>query len=79
MLHETSTSGGISSMHPVEGLEIPAGETVSFKPSGGHVMISGLTAPLHPGDILKLTLRFERSGDKAVDFKVERAIAGAGH
>lgn len=66
-------------MRPVDSLEISAGETVSFKPGGRHVMVAGLTAPLRPGDKLELTLRFERSGDKAVDFKVESAIAGSGH
>jgi len=42
-------------------------------------MISGLTSPLHQGDLLNLTLRFERSGDKSVDFKVASATAGMDH
>jgi copper(I)-binding protein len=66
-------------MRPVDGLEIPAGGTVVLKPGGGHVMISGLTAPLHPGEMLQLTLRFERSGDKPVELKVKPALAGTGH
>jgi copper(I)-binding protein len=41
-------------------------------------MISGLTAPLRQGETLKLTLRFERSGDKAVDFKVASALTQVG-
>jgi len=80
MLHETSTSGGVSSMRPLaNGVAIPAGGRISLKPGGGHVMISGLTSPLHQGDALKLTLRFERSGRKLVDFKVASAMAGMGH
>ena len=79
-LHETSTNGGIASMHPLEdGLQIPASDSVSLKPGGAHVMISGLTAPLHPGQALKLTLRFERSGEKTVDFKVASAAGGTAH
>ena len=79
-LHETSTQGGVSSMRPLEnGLDIPAGSTVALKPGGAHVMISGLTAPLREGDDLKLTLRFERSGDRAIDFTVASAIGAAGH
>jgi copper(I)-binding protein len=79
-IHETVTSDGISSMRPLEGgLEIPAGETVVFKPGGAHLMISGLAAPLHERDSLKLKLRFERSGEKDVDFKVASAMNGAGH
>lgn len=79
-LHETSTEGGVSSMRPLEnGVAVPAGAAVVLKPGGAHVMISGLTAPLRDGDSLKLTLRFERSGDKAVDFKVAPATGGMGH
>ena len=79
-LHETTTSNGISSMRPLEnGIEIPAGETVTLKPAGGHVMISGLRQPLHRGDSLKLTLQFDRSGEKAVNFKVASAMSGKSH
>jgi copper(I)-binding protein len=79
MLHETSTSGGVSSMRPLDGLDIPAGETVWLQPGGGHVMISGLTAPLKQGDTIKLTLRFGRSGDKVVDFKIAPALGEMKH
>ena len=67
-------------MRPLEnGVAVPAGAAVVLKPGGAHVMISGLTAPLRDGDSLKLTLRFERSGDKVVDFKVAPATGGMGH
>ena len=80
MLHETSTSGGVSSMRTLaNGVAIPAGGSVSLKPGGAHIMISGLTTPLRQGDTLKLTLRFRRSGDKPVDFKVAPALARMGH
>ena len=79
-LHETTTEGGVSSMRPLEnGLDIPAGATVALKPGGAHIMISGLTAPLRDGDGVKLTLRFERSGDRAVEFRAAPAIGGASH
>ena len=67
-------------MRPLDqGLTIPAGEEVALKPGGGHVMISGLTSPLHVGGALKLTLRFEHSGEKIVDFKVAPAMGGMAH
>jgi len=79
-LHETSTAGGVSSMRPLEnGLEVSRGGTVTLEPGGAHVMISGLTAPLQKRDTLKLTLRFERSGDRAVDFRVASAMDGMSH
>ena len=67
-------------MRPLEnGLGIPAGSTVALKPGDAHVMISGMTAPLREGDDLKLTLRFERSGDRAVNFRVASATGTTGH
>lgn len=79
-LHETSTADGFSSMRPLQnGLEIPPGGIVPLKPGGMHVMISGLTAPLRNDGALRLTLRFERSGDRAVDFKVAPALSGMSH
>ena len=53
--------------------------TTRRKPGGAHIMISGLTAPLREGDDLKLTLRFERSGDRAVNFRVASATGTTGH
>jgi copper(I)-binding protein len=79
-LHETSTANGISSMRPLDqGLTIPALEEVALKPGGGHVMISGLASPLHAGDAMKLTLRFQHSGEKVVDFRVAPAMGGMAH
>ena len=79
-IHETIKSNGISSMRPVDnGLQIPAGGSASLRPGGTHVMISGLMAALREGDTLKLTLRFDRSGDKPVDFKVASAINEMSH
>jgi copper(I)-binding protein len=79
-LHETATINGVSSMRELsDGLDVPAGDRVALKPGGAHVMISGLTAPLHQGGSLKLTLRFQRSGDRAVDFEVASATGGTGH
>jgi len=80
MLHETSNANGVSSMRALEnGLAIPSGATVPLKPGGAHIMVSGLSAPLHAGDALKLTLRFEHSGEKQVDFKVASAMGGMSH
>ena len=79
-LHETSITGGISRMRPLgNGVEIEAGKSVALKPGAAHIMISGLTAALRPGDALKLTLRFERSGDKAVDFRIAPAMSAMSH
>ena len=63
-------------MRPMQaGLAIPAGSTVELKPGGSHVMVTGLGGPLRAGDTLKLTLRFDKSGDRPVDVRVAPAAA----
>ena len=62
-LHETSMGGGIMRMRSLhQGIEIPARGRVLLSPSGRHVMIEGLAAPLADGARLRLMLRFERQG-----------------
>lgn len=78
-LHSTKNEGGISRMRSLEsGLAIPAGATIDLKPGGTHVMLTGLKAPVRSGDVVKLTLRFEKSGERPVEFHVASA-AGRGH
>ena len=73
-VHATDSAGGISRMRELgSGLAVPAGATVELKPGGTHVMITGLGAPLSRGEILKLRLSFEKSGEKAVDVTVAPA------
>ncbi|HER35542.1 MAG TPA: copper chaperone PCu(A)C [Halothiobacillaceae bacterium] len=61
-IHETTMDGGVMRMRPVEGLEIPAGGTVSLRPQGLHIMFMKLHAPLSEGESIALTLVFERAG-----------------
>ena len=74
-VHESSNAGGVTRMRPIgAGLDVPARTTVRLTPGGTHVMITGLTSPLEPGDRLTLTLRFERSGERAVEIPVRSAL-----
>ncbi len=58
-------------MRPLEeGLEIKPGETVTLKPGGLHIMLTGLTHPLAQGSTLKMTLKFEQAGSVDVDYPV---------
>jgi copper(I)-binding protein len=75
-LHRTRRDDGIARMRPIEGgLEIPPGESVRLEPGGPHIMIENLAGPLGAGETLRLTLRFTRTGERAVDMPV--AVAGA--
>ena len=75
MVHNTSSENGVSRMRPADsGVDVPAGSTVRLEPGGTHVMIMGIQSALKPGDTLKLRLRFEKSGERAVAVPVRSAI-----
>ncbi|GJE55958.1 MULTISPECIES: copper chaperone PCu(A)C [Methylobacterium] len=75
-VHSMSVEGGVMKMGPVEGgLEVKPGETVTLKPSGYHLMFTGLKAPLKQGEMVKGSLTFEKAGSVPVEFKVEGIAA----
>jgi len=58
-LHETVNDDGIMRMIPQpDGFAVPAGESLILEPSGKHVMLEQLYAPLSAGDQFTLTLNF---------------------
>ncbi|HEV2044181.1 MAG TPA: copper chaperone PCu(A)C [Sphingomicrobium sp.] len=69
-LHETSMDGDIMRMRAIEGIEIPARGRVRLSANGRHVMVQKLGRPLAPGSSIRLTLRFERQGNVAIDAPV---------
>jgi hypothetical protein len=74
-IHQMSMAGGVMRMRPVEGgLEIKPGKTVTLKPGGFHMMLTGLKAPLQQGKMLEATLQ----DDGGATAKVEFPIAGVG-
>ena len=54
-----------------DGVAVPAGGEVAFKPGGYHVMFMDLKQPLKKGDKVKATLTFEKAGTADVEFNVE--------
>lgn len=76
-LHTMRMDGDIMRMRQVDGIALPAGQTVELKPGGYHVMFMRLKAPLKEGSSFPATLVFEKAGEVKVDFKVEGAGAGA--
>jgi periplasmic copper chaperone A len=66
-LHEVSTDAqGMTGMHHIDRLDVPAGETVRLEPGGYHLMLMGLTADLAVGGTIELTLMFEQAGSVVV-------------
>lgn len=72
-IHEIVDNNGVMEMKPLaDGLEIPAGETVTLQPGGYHVMLIGLTKDLTDGSTYELTLTFEHAGDVKLQVPVQR-------
>ncbi len=61
-LHTHIHENGIMKMRPIEGVTIPAKGMAILKPGRDHVMFVGLKMPFRKGDLVPLTLNFERSG-----------------
>jgi len=53
------------------GVAIPAGNTMTLKPRGYHLLLLGVKTPLAKGSALPVTLTFEKAGAVAVAFAVE--------
>jgi copper(I)-binding protein len=74
-LHTMSMQGMVMKMRPLSGLDIPAGQAVTLKPGGDHIMLMGLNQSLHPGQTFPLTLDFAKAGARTVTATVEKAGA----
>ncbi len=71
-VHEMKMDGSVMRMREVEnGLEIPAGKSVTLAPGGYHLMMMGLKAPLKQGTQVPVTLVFEKAGPLDVELNVE--------
>jgi periplasmic copper chaperone A len=71
-LNTMEMSGMVMKMRPIASLNIPAGQPVTLKPSGEHIMLMGLNGPLREGQSFPLTLTFEKAGAREVTVAVEK-------
>ncbi len=75
-LHTHTMTDNVMKMHKVEGgIDVPMHGTVMFKPGSYHVMLMGLKKPLAEGEMIKVTLEFEKAGDVPVMINVLDALA----
>ena len=71
-LNTMEMSGMVMKMRAVASLDIPAGQPVTLKPGGDHIMLIGLNGPLREGQSFPLTLTFEKAGAREVTVAVEK-------
>jgi copper(I)-binding protein len=57
-MHISTQRDGMMHMSPVTALPVPATDSVSFRPLGAHVMLTGVVRPLTEGDSVTATLTF---------------------
>lgn len=72
-LHEMAVTDGVMKMREMEnGIEVPAGETVTLQPGGLHIMFMGLNQSFEEGTMVPVVLTFEKAGDVAVELAVAK-------
>lgn len=60
MLHKTVEKNGMSTMEHVDILTIPPQDMVKLEPGGLHIMLMNPQRKLKAGDMVKMTLCFDR-------------------
>jgi len=72
-IHESSIVDGVARMRPAkQGIEIPAGATLSLQPGGAHIMLVNPRQRPAEGEKFKATLEFEKTGSVEVEFVVQK-------
>jgi copper(I)-binding protein len=70
-IHEMAMKDGTMQMSPLmDGLPIPAGETVVLEPGGYHIMLIGLKQDLKAGETFKMTVTFEKAGEVELEVPI---------
>lgn len=78
-IHSMKMDGGVMRMSAVDGVELPANQTVKLAPGGYHVMLMDLKRTLKTGERVPLRLTFELAGKKRETVEVEvevRTVTG---
>ena len=78
-LHETRIERDRSTMRPVARLSIEAGERVSLKPGGLHIMLMKLSEPLTDGQSIDICLELENNDSLCSAFSVAKHRNAAHH
>jgi periplasmic copper chaperone A len=69
-IHRTTITDGSATMETLEGLPVPAGEELVFRPGGLHLMLVVPDASVAIGGTVELVLDFERAEDLVVEAEV---------
>ena len=70
-IHQMAMSGQTMTMHPVEGIDLPAGQTVTLGSGGYHIMLTELKRQLKADEVVPLTLTLQDKRGKRSTIKVD--------
>ena len=70
--HVKGDDGVMKMRHVEQGFGIPAQGQHVLKRGGDHIMFMGLVTPWEDGDVLNVTLHFEKAGDVPVAIPVDQ-------
>lgn len=69
--HKADGNGVMQMLEVKEGFTVPAHGMHALKRGGDHVMFLGLRQPLKDGDMVEVTLTFEKAGEITVEIPVD--------
>lgn len=69
--HKQDAAGVMQMLAVPEGFEVPAAGDHLLQRGGDHVMLMGLTREIADGDMVTLTLTFEKAGEVTVEVPVD--------
>lgn len=64
-------AGAAPTYEITDGIALPDGAHHRFAPGGDHLLFTGLTTPLEQGQIIAVTLEFERAGAVVISLPVD--------
>ena len=77
-IHHMTKEGNVMKMKAIDQLPVPAEKPIELTPTGYHMMLFELKAPLNPGDKVPLTLIFENRGGRKLSVDVEATVRPLG-
>jgi len=69
--HKEDEQGVMRMIHVEEGFELPKDGMIEMARGGKHVMFLGIKEPFEQGDMIPLTLVFEKAGEVAIEVPVD--------
>jgi periplasmic copper chaperone A len=78
-VHTHLNEDGVMKMRRVDAVALRPGASHLLQPSGDHIMLMDLKGPLKEGDLVALTLTFEKAGEISIEATVEPIGAKGPH